>query len=390
MHTPTDERHVLLDAERESFERAVARNSVPAAWIPLPDSAGIAWIGPGLTAARLDDAQRIELLERDDARRFLLVRAFAPPDGDRARADAHAGAPGTPIPRVIESLRFAYPEWFLVDNSPTGALFFKLPHAVLACDGKYGKLDYVFWHTGEVAMELIFQYGLSRTPVLFARPNPPHTASRSERSERTERSETAEGANADVAVATPGETRLRHFPIAWTDGQRLRAGILMIVLGLLASPVLAAPLLLAGPIAWFIGILCLWVVTIPLGRAQLRKLERKSRRPLISFDGTCLRVPVAEKVITMSLPETRLEHTWQKSVYASAQNGGIRPAVARLRLVGPDQELLLIAIELPQLPGFELATRCQEIEQTTIVELLPQDFVELVRTLDKATTLSAG
>lgn len=159
--TPADHRHRLLRDESAAFEAA---DGDPArlgpAWIRFGPAALGLWLGPGLVVARSTPDSHLELLEGDAARELLLTHAFRR-DAELCRR-ADCCAPGTPIVDVTAALAAAFPDWTCCASGPQGAMFVKLPHAILSCDGKYGELDWIIWHEGARAIDLVFQYGLSR------------------------------------------------------------------------------------------------------------------------------------------------------------------------------------------------------------------------------------
>lgn len=159
--TPAAERHRLLPQERAVFEAAKSDGArlVPA-WIAFGPADQSLLLGPGLTVAGSTQNAGLALFEGDAARDLLLAHAFRR-DPDLCRR-ADCCAPGTPIAEVTAALAAAFPDWICCAWSPQGAMFVKLPHAILSCDGKYGELDGIGWHEGARAIDLVFQYGLSR------------------------------------------------------------------------------------------------------------------------------------------------------------------------------------------------------------------------------------
>lgn len=137
--TPEHQRHRLLPAEREAFDSAQSQGVLPAGWTPLQGEASTLWVGPGLTVARGSEGMPFTLVEGAEARQLLIAHAFrATPDQRRRLADA--AAPGTPMAEAVGAIAAAFPGFRPVDVSATGALFACVPHALPACDGKYGEL----------------------------------------------------------------------------------------------------------------------------------------------------------------------------------------------------------------------------------------------------------
>lgn len=161
--TLAEHRHRLLPGERAAFAGAVDDPArLGPAWTRCGPSGLGLWLGPGLVVARPAPEGRLELLEGDAARALLLTHAFRRDAELSRRADCCA--PGTPIVDVTAALAAAFPDWTCCASGPQGATFVKLPHAILSCDGKYGELDWIIWHEGARAIDLVFQYGLSRPP----------------------------------------------------------------------------------------------------------------------------------------------------------------------------------------------------------------------------------
>jgi len=119
--TPAAERHHLLPAEREAFERARRGGLPPRRWIALEGSLPPLWVGPGLTVAR-QSCGLLDLIEGEEARALLVQHAFRVTREQRMQAH-NLLPPGTPIPEAIAALAAAFPQFAPVDVSATGALF---------------------------------------------------------------------------------------------------------------------------------------------------------------------------------------------------------------------------------------------------------------------------
>ena len=391
--TPEHQRHRLLPAEREAFDSAQSQGVLPAGWTPLQGEASTLWVGPGLTVARGSEGMPFTLVEGAEARQLLIAHAFrATPDQRRRLADA--AAPGTPMAEAVGAIAAAFPGFRPVDVSATGALFACVPHALPACDGKYGELEWHFFHEGERAIDLVFQYGLSRTPVDVAAPA--DTAKTGAAASAVSKHAavpsvsrtSATSAAAPVAAVAPPErasaTAVQRFPLAWTSGQRLCGGLLIALAALFAAPPLAAPLLLVGAVAWMIGTLALWTAAIPLGRWLLHRAEARSARPCIELTPRTLGIPLRGKFIELDRQSLAVHRSWQRSRYQQPEYGGIRPSVARMHLRGGDLDLLLVGRSVDGLPGFP-ETPSMAPPQAEVLELLPVAFRRLAHALASAT-----
>lgn len=160
-YTPASERHQLLPDEREAFAKAAECGQIPCGWLPLAGTDPALWVGHGLTLARKSVSGGIELIEGQDARVLLIAHAFRASPEQRRRLGG-IGPPGISISEAIAAIVAEFPDYRPVDVAATGALFIRVPEALLACDGKYGQLDYAFFYEGERAIDIVFQYGLSR------------------------------------------------------------------------------------------------------------------------------------------------------------------------------------------------------------------------------------
>lgn len=160
-YTPANARHHLLPAEREAFAKAAECGQIPSGWLPLAGTDPALWVGPGLTLARKASDGGVELIEGPPARALLITHAFRASPEQRRRL-GRIGPPGIPMPEAVAAIATAFPDYHPVDVAVTGALFIRVPQALIACDGKYGELDYAFFHEGERAIDLVFQYGWSR------------------------------------------------------------------------------------------------------------------------------------------------------------------------------------------------------------------------------------
>ena len=350
-------RHRLLPLEREAFDSDAELGVLPGAWAGFGDPGQGLWCGPGLCVARRRDAG-FELIEGVAARTLLVEHAFRASAEERRRADA-AAAPGTPIPETIRALARAVPEHRPIEVRPTGALFVRVPGAVLGCDGRLGTLDWILWYEGEEAIDTIFQFGLDRDGSAPAS-EPPFPPAAPE---------------APTESRSPSTAALR-IPLAWSDHQRLLHGLALAAGCALLSPILALPLLLIDAVAWLIGTAALWALAIPLGGYWLRRAEVRARRPCIELDGNVLRVPLAGTFRSVDLRDARIERSWQPQRVAAPKHSGTRPPEARLRLRAGDVDLLFVAAGLPQLPGFEQRRADADVPAHSM-DLLPPDFRRL-------------
>ncbi len=355
-------RHRLLPSEREAFARAAGSGALPPGWVGVDAAASDLWCGPGLCVARRG-ASGFELIEGEAARRLLIEHGFRASADERRRADA-AAAPGTPIPEAIRALARAFPEHRPIEVRPTGALFVRVPGAVLGCDGRLGTLDWILWYEGEEAIDTIFQFGMDRDGRTHESepPSPPAAAQPS-------------------TDARPQSTAALRIPLAWSERQRLLRGLALAAACAGFSPVLALPLLLLDAVAWLIGIAALWALAIPLGGYWLRRAEERARRPCLELDGYLLRVPLRSLTRSVDLRQARIERSWQAPIPAAPKHGGTRPPEARLRLTSDGADILFVGVGLPQLPGFPL--RSAPVGASThILELLPGDFSALCAAIE--------
>lgn len=383
--TPAAERHHLLPAERESFERARQGGAPPSGWVPLASSEAKLWVGPGLTVARRSDGT-LELIEGEAARALLVQHAFRVTHEQRMEAH-NLLPPGTPIPEAIAALAAAWPQFDRVDASATGALFMCPPQAVLACDGKHGELDAAFWYEGERAIDLVFQYGRSRSLPASSGGAGSDNSARSEaanspgQSAGTQRRTSTEApspqAPAPSASPAAGEAQHLRIPLALDEGRRLRAGLALVAVGALAGPVLSLPLLAVGALAWLIGSAVLWALAIPMGQACLRRFETHAERPCLELQGHWLRVPKDGAMQEIDLRQVARERSWHGPIHAPPRNGGTRPSEARLHLRGPGVELLFVARHLAREPGFP-ESPSKPPTASRVLELLPADFRRLI------------
>lgn len=390
--TPEHQRHRLLPAEREAFHSARSQGVLPPGWTPLQGESPRLWVGPGLTVARAPEGGPFTLIEGAEARQLLIAHAFrATPDQRRRLADT--AAPGTPMAEAVHAIAEAFPGFRPVDVSATGALFACVPHPMLACDGKYGGLEWQFFYEGERAIDLVFQYGLSRTPAgLAAQADTGKTVAAASAvsqhaAEQPASRASATSAAAPVAASGPSEPAaaapVQRFPLAWTSAQRLRGGLLIALAALLAAPPLAAPLLLVNAVAWMIGMLVLWTAAIPLGRWLLHRTEARSARPCIELTPRALRIPLRGQVIELDRQTLTLHRSWQRSQYQQPEYGGIRPSEARMHLRGADIDLLLVGRSVVGLRGFP-ETPSTAPPSAEVLELLPVAFRRLAQALASA------
>lgn len=391
--TPEHQRHRLLSAEREAFDGAQPHGVLPTGWTQLQGEAPTLWVGPGLTVARASQGRPFTLIEGAEARQLLIAHAFrATPEQRRRLADA--AAPGTPMAEAVRAIAAAFPGFRPVNVSVTGALFVCVPHPLLACDGKYGELEWQFFHEGERAIDIVFQYGLSRTPAALAAQADSAKAGAVVSAVRQDAAaqpasiaSATSAAEPTAAIALPGVASVapvQRFPLAWTSGQRLRGGLLIALAALLAAPPLAAPLLLFGAVAWMIGTLALWTAAIPLGRWLLHRAEARSARPCIELTPRALRIPLRGQAIELDRQSLAVHRSWQRSRYQQPEYGGIRPSEARMHLRGGDIDLLLVGRSVDGLPGFP-ETPGTAPSSAEVLELPPVAFRRLARALASAT-----
>lgn len=392
--TPEDQRHRLLPAERAAFDGAQSQGVLPTGWTQLQGDASMLWVGPGLTVARASEGLPFTLIEGAEARQLLIAHAFQAMSEERRRLSA-AAAPGTPMAEALRAIAAAFPGFRPVDVSATGALFVSVPHALLACDGKYGELDWAFCYEGERAIDLVFQYGLSRAPAdSAAQANKAKTdaavsaVSDDAASPSAPRASTTSTAAPAAAIEPPGgatAAAIQRFSLAWTSGQRLRGGLLIALAALLAAPPLAAPLLLVDAVAWMIGTLALWSVAIPLGRWLLHRAEARAARPSIELTHRTLRVPLRSQVVELDRESLGIHRSWQRSQYRQPEHGGIRASEARMHLRGGSIDLLLVGCSVDGVPGFP-ETQSTAPSSAEVLELPPAEFRRLARALASATS----
>lgn len=393
--TPEDQRHCLLPAEREAFDSAQSQGALPKGWTQLQGEASMLWVGPGLTVARASERVPFTLIEGAEARQLLIAHAFRATPDERRRLSA-AAAPGTPMAEAVRAIAEAFPGFRPVNVSATGALFVCVPHALLACDGKYAELDWAFCYEGERAIDLVFQYGLSRAPADSAaqadgpKAGPAVIAITADAAAQSASKVSTAPAAAPAAAIEPqgaaSAAPIQRFSLAWTSGQRLRGGLLIALAALLAAPPLAAPLLLVDAVAWMIGTLALWALAIPLGRWLLQRDEARTARPSIELTSRSLRVPLRGEIIEIDRQGLAVHRSWQRSQYRQPEHGGIRPSEARMHLRGGNIDLLLVGCSVDGVPGFP-ETQSTAPSSAEVLELPPAEFRRLARALASTTRL---
>ena len=402
MFTPYDQRHVLLDVERQDWEAAMTEGPPPAGWRPLGDS-GL-WWGPGLTVAERTHTGWA-LHEGDAARSRLLTHAFRAPEPQRSHV-ADVGPPGIPMDDAVRAMALALPGWAIVEASSTGALFARLPDALAFCDGKHGQLEFAGWWEGERAMDIAFQYGLTRSRSAagtHAAPAADATAGATGVvATRGAANGAAKGTSAGITdgTATPAAAPPAGAPnsnpvssssvggafppvrvaLAFTEGQRLVRALGLGAVVVFVGPVLAAPLLLAGAIGWMIGTLAIWTAAIPLLRGWLSRAEARAPRPLLEVDGPTLRVPAERGGYRVDLTAARVQRAWFRPVYGRMEAGGTRPAFARWQLTSDDVELILAASDLPRPNGFPEGGPLPD-SRAVYLEVPPSEFGRLSEAL---------
>jgi hypothetical protein len=281
----------------------------PPGWCPFgPPELGL-WVGPNLAVA----TPGWRVTPPEAARALLLRHALTRSGGiDAALTDTTAATPyGTPFADAVRAHARALPGFACV-LSPDGteAAFVRAPEAVLQLGaGRLGELESGSWRTGADALGLLLQHRQAWEPA----------------------------AGGDVLLIRPDAP----------EGLVLRRALVLGLGGLVTAPVLAAPVLLADAVLWFITIALLWVVLLATAPALLRAWDRHRPQPALRLDPWRLWLPAALGPGITDRTAIEASMSWRKAFGTATTGTGGRapsvrnPAMTYLHLRGPELRLKL-------------------------------------------------
>lgn len=250
MSTIVHDLHVPPADEAQAIE-ALARGALPSsAWTPFGPPDLRLWLGPRLSIALRSTRGRWRVAPPAEARELLRTHGFGVPTGlQNALSRALDDAPlGTPIDDAVARVARELSGFTVVDQPERSTtLLMRAGEPIVALvAGKYRELEFAGWVRGDEALDL-------------------------------------QSAHVDALPRTaPADTLL--VAVEPSESRTALRAVLLALGGLVAGPLVAAPLLLIDAVLWVIGIGLVWAVSIALGPRLLRRRARTTAEPMLRVD----------------------------------------------------------------------------------------------------------